>query len=673
VGIAAGAAEAVPGLQCSDSAPDKISYSRDLWPRHHIAVRAGRIADHKPAAIAWPENTEQVSALVRWCANEGVSLVPFGAGSGVCGGVLPTDNTLVVDLKRMKRWRSLDPERGYLDVEAGALGILMEEELQRKGYTIGHFPSSILCSTVGGWVAARGAGQCSGLYGKIEDMVVDLECVDGRGEVATLKRRLGGPDITPLIIGSEGVLGVVTSAKLRLHAVAEHQSFGSLSFGSLEAGYDAIREIYQRGLRPAVCRLYDPFDSMMARRGLERAERASGKKATTKNKSTPGFGAVAARNLLKFPGAINAAIEALGARVFGGSTLVLIFEGERARAQGELAEALSIGSKAGARNLGEQPARHWLDHRYSVSYRQAPMFMMGAFVDTMEVAAPWSQLGALYDGVREALGHHVMVMAHLSHAYPDGCSIYFTFAGSAESDEAAEQRYDAAWRSAMSAAIEAGGTLSHHHGVGRSKAPRMGDELGLGVELVAAIKDALDPSSILNPGNLIPEHPPPRIALPEPPLTPRLNYSSLLVQVAGTSTLAEVDERLGVRGLSLGLSDAAVDKDTTSVDSWIGKGSPGAPDPWLDPVDHLVAGYTAELPSGAVLDIRPCPRRAVGPDLYSLFHGTEGRAGRVHAVHLRARGHTAEPLETPLDREPAMDTAEEAWVERVLGAAAQLT
>src|SRR5690606_24485072 len=147
---------------------------------------------------------------------------------------------------------TLRPDEGVVDVGAGMLGIDFENELEAEGYTIGHFPSSILCSTVGGWLAARGAGQCSGLYGKIEDMVASIEHVDGRGEVATLHRRIQGPDLTPLIIGSEGILGVITAARLRLHRAPERRAFGAFSFRTMEAGWEAIRELYQQGLRPAV-------------------------------------------------------------------------------------------------------------------------------------------------------------------------------------------------------------------------------------------------------------------------------------------------------------------------------------------------------------------------------------------------------------------------------------
>ena len=178
-------ARAFPRVKTSDDPADRVAYARDLWPRHHLAVRAGNVAQHRPAGIVWPTSTDEVSRIVRWAHDTGTPIVPFGAGSGVCAGVLPHDGIIVVDLKKMARWRALDDRARTLDVEAGQMGLPLEEDLNRRGYTLGHFPSSILCSTVGGWVAARSAGQCSGMYGKIEDMVLALECVTGTGEVVT--------------------------------------------------------------------------------------------------------------------------------------------------------------------------------------------------------------------------------------------------------------------------------------------------------------------------------------------------------------------------------------------------------------------------------------------------------------------------------------------------------
>lgn len=503
----------LPGLKLSDDAADRVAYARDLWPRHHLAVRAGNVAQHRPGVIAWPSSTEEVARLVRWAAKRGTPIVPFGAGSGVCAGVLPHEGNVIVDLKRLDRWRRFDPEAPSLDVEAGHMGMPLEEELGRRGFTLGHFPSSILCSTVGGWVAARSAGQNSGYYGKMEDMVAALECVTGEGEVVTLRRRTHGPDLLPLVIGSEGTLAVVTSATLRLHAAPTVRGFTAWGFPTTEQGWEAMRTMFQAGLRPAVCRLYDPFDAMLARMGAvhgkDHARRHEG------GARAPGLGSTILRGLLRRPGLFNALIDSqLGNKSLGGALLLCVFESEGDRPLRDAEEARRLLERTRALEAeyrGEGPARRWLEHRYAISYRQAPTIASGLFLDTMEVAAPWSKLGALYHGVRKALGESVFVMAHLSHAYPDGCCIYFSFAGSAAPgaapggwDAACEKVYDATWDRAIQAAIRAGGTLAHHHGVGRSKAPRLREELGAGIDAFRAIKRAFDPAGILNPGCLLP-------------------------------------------------------------------------------------------------------------------------------------------------------------------------
>jgi alkyldihydroxyacetonephosphate synthase len=506
-------ARAVPGVRTSEDPADRVAYARDLWPRHHLAVRAGNVGEHRPAGIVWPSSTEEVARIVRWAHDTGTPIVPFGAGSGVCAGVLPHERMIVLDLKKMSRWRSLDERARTLDVEAGHMGLPLEEDLNRRGYTLGHFPSSILCSTVGGWVAARSAGQCSGKYGKIEDMVLALECVTGTGEVLELRHRTSGPNLLPLVIGSEGTLAVVTSATLRLHPRPTARGFCAFSFPTTEHGWEAMRAIFQSGLRPAVSRLYDPFDAMLARRG-------SVKKGGADSGGTPGLGAAALRSLLKRPFAINELLEgSIGSKMLGGSLLVVIYEGEGDGPSRDVEATRALLEPMRARYEGEGPAQKWLLHRYSVSYRQAPVFAAGLFSDTMEVAAPWSKLGALYDGVRRALGRHVFVMAHMSHAYPDGCCIYFSFAGTASAasgdagwNERCEATYDRAWRAALAAAVEAGGTLAHHHGAGRSKAPRLSSELGdAGIRSVKALMRAFDPKGILNPGNLMPDAPTPYV------------------------------------------------------------------------------------------------------------------------------------------------------------------
>jgi alkyldihydroxyacetonephosphate synthase len=628
-------------------------------------VRDGEIASHKPAAIVWPRSTEEVASIVARCAAEGTPLVPYGAGSGVCGGVLPDPRAVILDLKRMASVRSLKRDAPSVNVEAGALGIRFEEDLQAQGFTLGHFPSSILCSTVGGWVAARSAGQCSGLYGKIEDMIVSLECVVGRGEVVELKRRVGGPDLTPIVTGSEGILGVVTAAELRLHDKPERLAFTSFAFPSVEAGWEAMRDMFQAGLRPAVCRLYDAFDSFIARRGAVRGSRKGATKAapvglakTTKD--------AALRLLLRAPSVMNRLIDAVGDKAFGGAMLVLVLEGKAERHPEDLARIRHVAARFEGRDLGEAPARRWYEHRYSVSYRQAPVFMAGAFADTMEVAAPWSRLAELYREVRRAMGKHVFVMAHLSHAYPDGCSIYFTFAGSAPTREATLALYDATWRDALEAAIRAGGTLSHHHGVGRSKAPRLGSEIGLGVEVVRSLQRVFDPARIFNPGNLLPPIAPRRPAhdrrLPEVD-KPVFDEASLLVEAHGQTTLKALEALAHARGLTTRLPATE-----ETLARFLARGAPGAPDPWEDPVDHLVAGFTARIASGDQLVVHPGPRRAVGPDLYALFSGVEERVGTIESAHLRLHrtGLGAHPLVCAIPRDPMMSASERLLLEAVV-------
>ena len=686
----------LPTLRASIDPADQVAYARDLWPRHHMEVRAGRVAEDRPALIVWPESTHDVQAVVRWAAERRVPLVPFGAGSGVCGGVSPTSEVVVVDLKRMARWRHLDEAAPTLDVEAGALGLPLEEALVRRGFTLGHFPSSILCSTVGGWVAGRSAGQCSGYYGKIEDMVVALECVTGEGRIVTLERRAHGPDLTPLMIGSEGILGIVTSATLRLHPAPTARAFGAFTFPGTEPGWQGMRAMFQAGLRPAVSRLYDPFDAMLARMGGVKS-----KKEKTGQPAAPGLGSKALRTVLRRPTALNELIELAGGRALGGAMLVVIFEGQGDTPAIDMERARAILGRVGGKFEGEDPARRWIAHRYAVSYRQAPVYASGAWVDTMEVAATWKNLGPLYDGVRRALGRHAFVMAHLSHAYPDGCCIYFSFAGSAEPratdepgtwDAASLKAYESAWNDALAAAEAAGGTIAHHHGVGRSKAPRLGKELGHGVEIVRALKRAFDPRGILNPGNLLPPavipipvppvplipslplspgpfpHPSPNPSpSPDPTASITLDRESLLADVPASLPVSHLEAWLAERGLTLGITDAP----PSPIGEWIASGAPGSRDPWLDPADHLLAGYTSHFRDGGHVVVRPAPRRSVGPDLFGLILGGEARFATLSRVSIRVHTMgTVLPETAPFkpDRDPPMSDGEAALLERIADA-----
>ncbi|MDH5490463.1 MAG: FAD-binding oxidoreductase [Myxococcales bacterium] len=494
----------ISGGRASTALVDKIAYARDLWPRHHMLVRGGEPAPSPPGIVVWPGDTREVAEIVRYASERGLPLVPYGAGSGVCGGILPTPTSIVVDLKRLRALRSVDAERLEAVAGAGIIGQHLEDYLGDRGFTLGHFPSSIYCSTLGGWIAGRSAGQCSGRYGKIEDMVLGLEMVDGRGEI--LRASQGGPDeaLLPLVIGSEGTLAIVTEARLRVAPAPRERRFAAYEFPETIEGLEALRHLYQAGLRPAVGRLYDPFDSYMARRGKVKGEPKGGAGA---GGQAPGLGTRLLVRALRRPSALNELVELVPSKLFGGAMLILVWESEPSLAEAELLEAKRICAQLGGRDLGEGPGRRWLAHRHSVSYRQSPILAGGGFLDTMEVAATWSRMFPMYLAVRAALAPHVFVMAHFSHAYPDGASIYFTFAGSRSSEEESLAAYDRTWKAALQAVTDAGGTLSHHHGVGRSKAAAMRREQGAAIDVVRELKHVLDPQGILNPGTLIPLEP----------------------------------------------------------------------------------------------------------------------------------------------------------------------
>jgi alkyldihydroxyacetonephosphate synthase len=516
-------------------AVDLETYARDMWPRMLLGHREGHPAPARPHAIVWPEHVREIVAVVKLARALQVPIVPYGGGSGVCGGAVPVFGGITIDTKRMQQLRAVHSDELLCDVEAGLSGERFERELARRGYTFGHFPSSIYCSTVGGWLATRAAGQLSTKYGKVEDRCAGLTVVTGRGEVIETdgpSRALRGPSWTQLLLGSEGTLGVITSARLRLSPAPQLRVFRGFEIDDVAAGLTAIRRVLQKGLRPAVVRLYDELDTLMSSLGhhedVAETERVvAPPRPPVETGALPAWPApppeapdgVVAR-LIDFAkgkhlrkDAMHAALgnSQLVNRLIGtvaekvarrGCRMIIGLEGARIRTEVEAALTFHELEAAGARDKGEDPGWAWLRHRYAVSYRMSPMFRDGAFVDTMEVASSWDRLMDLYHSVRAAIGRHAVVMAHFSHAYADGCSIYFTFAGTAADVAAAERLYDAIWRDGLEATTRVGGTISHHHGVGLLKAPYMAGEHREAMAVFEAAKTALDPDGILNPGKM---------------------------------------------------------------------------------------------------------------------------------------------------------------------------
>ncbi len=522
----------------------RLAYARDLWPLLTLQLREGETGE-MPAAVARPGTEEEVVALVKAAHESQVPLVAYGGGSGVVGGAMPVKGGISVDLKRLNRIIHLDPTRLLVDVQCGILGQTLEEDLNARGYTLGHFPSSIYCSTVGGFAATRSAGQMSSKYGKIEDMVAGLRVVTpglGLVETGAYLPSGQGPDWTPAFVGSEGTLGLVTRVLLRIHKLPPTMRFRGFAFPNMEFAVLAMRKLIQRGMRPSVLRLYDPLDTWMAMRSK------SGKKSAAEDptgtafasrlglaeregddaesygsermdglsdrlQGLPGMGALKEAfsaklrpenlplgALLRQPRWVNMATAAVGNRCL----CVVGFEGDGPEVDAAMEETLQVFRTEKGVDLGADPGERWFRTRYHVSFKLPKALEKGAWVDTIEVATFWANLVPLYKEVKKAVGNHAVVMAHLSHAYHEGCSIYFTVAGAAPTLGAAEDSYYKVWDAALDATLRVGGTVTHHHGVGVLKKDWANREIGPARALYDALKAVADPAGICNPGKLFP-------------------------------------------------------------------------------------------------------------------------------------------------------------------------
>jgi alkyldihydroxyacetonephosphate synthase len=481
---------------------DRLSYSRDSNFRAAIQAHYSHF-ENFPAIITWPENTKQVEMLVKTAIKHNLAITPFGGGSGVCGGAVPRTGGMVIDLKRMNHILRIDEDRLTVEAEAGIHGLQLEKDLNRHGHTLGHFPSSILSATLGGYLAARSAGQLSTKYGKIEDMIIDLEFVDGQGLVHQTSdiSRNQHVDFTQAIVGNEGTLGLITKARLKIFPMAEKRLLRAVSFKSLSYGIDAMRRIMHTGLKPDVMRLYDELDTTLMFSG-----------AKPKKMSLPDLpGLSEARNtiesalnyggrylkpwLYKFPRLVNT----LGGLSWHGNVMILMIEGTSRQAERTLQIILGICQDMSARDLGEDLAQHWYEHRYSVAYKATTLFKEGAFTDTMEVSTTWDNLTNLYRGVTTALKGQCLVLAHISHVYTDGAAIYFTFVAPLSGLKSSLKLYDKIWQKALSVTQKQGGSISHHHGIGRLKKNHIRKEWEDASAIYLKLKSFFDPNAILNP------------------------------------------------------------------------------------------------------------------------------------------------------------------------------
>lgn len=489
----------IPHLRVSTRWEDRVSYGRDMSPGEQIRIREG-IYPPLSGAVVFPRTVEEVVEIYRFAHRRRTPVVPVGGLSGVCGGAVPEEGCIQMDLKGLSHLLEIYPMDLLLDAGAGWIGAHLEEELNRRGYTLGHFPSSIMTSTLGGWFATRSAGQMSTLYGKFEDLVRGVEWVFPDGTLYWFDRDGPGAGMIELLMGSEGTLGTATRIRLRIHPLPEERAFQAYLIKGVSEGLRAIEELMEAGVFPAVVRLYDPLDTFLSRQLLQGEKKRSllkerGGRFSRRFKELMFLRLE--RLLISEPGFLERIIEFFQKELF----LILVHQGSKERVQWEVEESSAILKKYGT-FLGDAPARRWFEHRYSVSYGQIRVFTRGGFVDTMEVAFPWSTLEEGYHAVRRVLKGEVLLLAHFSHFYPHGGSIYFTFIGYQRKRQDAENLYREVWRRGLDTVLSLGGTITHHHGVGLLKAKWLRSEWGEAYGYLRRLKQVLDPFRIANPNKL---------------------------------------------------------------------------------------------------------------------------------------------------------------------------
>jgi alkyldihydroxyacetonephosphate synthase len=468
-------------------AEDRVRHATGRGYPDLVRLRGGGL-EAAPDAVVLPRDAGALQRILEICAAEGVAVVPFGGGTSVVGGIEPLrgghQRLISLDLRRL-RGVEVDARSLTATLGAGLRGPEAEAALAAKGLTLGHFPQSFEYATIGGFAATRSAGQASSGYGRFDDLVTAVRLIAPVGEMRTLEtpHTAAGPALRELIVGSEGVLGVVPDVTVRVRPQPRVRRYEGWMAESFEAGAGIVRALAQGPGLPDVIRVSDEEEtrvsmSLSGPRGLAGAL----------------FGAY-----------LSARRRREGCLVIAG------FEGDEESVARRRALAVRELRAGGAAYLGQAAGRSWEHGRFQGPYLRDSLMDLGAMVETLETSHTWAQLGSLHASVgtaiRQALadqGTPGLVFCHLSHAYADGASLYFTFISRARQGEEVEQ-----WRSVKQAACEAivaaGATITHHHAVGRDHAPYMEAAVGgLGLEALRAVKERLDPTGIMNPGKLLP-------------------------------------------------------------------------------------------------------------------------------------------------------------------------
>ncbi|PVE96112.1 FAD-binding oxidoreductase [Microbacterium sp. TPD7012] len=463
---------AVVGLGEVDASPDaRIRHAGGRSTPD--LLRRRQPGQQVPDAVVRPGSHDEVRACLVVAADRDIAVIPFGGGTSVVGALDPERGAhhavVSLDLRRLSGLLQLDEVSGEAVLAAGTTGPEAEALLSRHGLELGHYPQSFRYATIGGFAAARSSGQNSAGYGRFDTMVTGIRVATPTGDVE-LGRSPGsaaGPDLVRLFLGSEGIFGVITEVRVRVHPVPKDRVFEAWSFPDFASGAEGLRRVAQQGGGPTVIRLSDEAETAVSLAQVGRIGKALAK----------------------------------------GASVVTVYEGDGIGERRERTAALLAA--AGGTSSGQGAAEDWLSGRFDGPYLRDSLLDAGVFCETLETATTWANLHALRTAVTDALrtgfadaGAKSSVMCHVSHIYPTGASLYFTVLAGIRSDPLTV--WEPVKARANDAILAAGGTISHHHAVGRDHAPWLAQEIGeTGVRILAAVKRELDPRGIMNPGAVI--------------------------------------------------------------------------------------------------------------------------------------------------------------------------
>lgn len=483
----------VVGSQDVDfSAGDRAIHSLGKSYRDMIEARSGRLR-HVTDAVVYPREERQIAELLAWAVREDCAIVPFGGGTSVVGGVEPCAGrhhaTITLDLMNLAE-KSLDDVSQLADIGAGAFGPDVERWLNDQGFSLGHFPQSFEFSTLGGWVATRSAGQQSTLYGKIEHMVEAVRVATPVGLIETRRvpASATGPSIVQCLTGSEGTLGVITRCTMRVRHRAPCGRFLSFLLPDWPTAIGFVRHVVQEDVYPSVVRLSDPQETQWL---MDAGSEAGG--------LAKQLGRALVKRLAGWNG-FDGDRMCLCILGLEGATDTVALLGERLKALAGASRALSLGSS---------PGESWKRDRFRLPYLRDELMARGIMVDTLETATTWTNLIRLYEEVKSRIraaladqGTPGVVMTHVSHVYPTGASLYYTFLARQRPGNEIEQ-WESVKRAATRAIVDGGGTLSHHHGIGSEHRPLEAEHGSVAVGALRSLKAFLDPADVMNPGKLL--------------------------------------------------------------------------------------------------------------------------------------------------------------------------